>query len=123
MIIFQTLFHRVSSVLLFLFLVFPSFVSAQGIGGAKGNLSKVGAKLEAPAEVETVLGTVISTALMLVGVIFLLLMVYAGILWMTAKGDEGQIDKAKNIVTAAVIGLVLTVSANAITALVLYRFS
>ena len=68
-------------------------------------------------------GQIINTALQLVGIIFLGLMVYAGYLWMTAQGDESQIEKAKKIVTSAIIGLILTMSAYAITALITTKFS
>ena len=52
------------------------------------------------------------------GVIFLVLMVYAGYLWMTARGTEEQIEKAKKIIMAAMIGLIITLGAYSITAFV-----
>lgn len=61
------------------------------------------------------IGTVIKAALSFVGVIFLVLMVYAGYLWMTASGAEEQIEKARKIITAAIIGLIITVGAYSIT--------
>lgn len=61
------------------------------------------------------IGTVIKAALSFVGVIFLVLMVYAGYLWMTARGAEEQIEKARKIITAAIIGLIITVGAYSIT--------
>ncbi len=74
------------------------------------------------ADLPTVTGNVIGTALTLVGIIFLILMVYAGYLWMTARGDEGQVEKALGIVKTCIIGLVVVMSAYAITFLVLNRF-
>ncbi len=68
-------------------------------------------------------GQIINTALQLVGIIFLGLMVYAGYLWMTAQGAEDQVEKAKKIITSAIIGLILTMSAYAITALITAKFS
>ena len=58
---------------------------------------------------------VITPLLSLVGLIFLLLMIYAGFLWMTAAGNETQVGKAKNIMTAAVIGTIIIAAAYAIT--------
>jgi len=75
------------------------------------------------ADIGSVTGQIINTALQLVGIIFLALMVYAGYLWMTAQGEESQIEKAKKIVTSAIIGLILTMSAYAITALITTKFS
>jgi len=67
------------------------------------------------------IGLVINAALSLVGVIFLGLMVYAGFLWMTARGAEETITKAKGIITAAIIGLLLVVGAYSITSFVVPR--
>ena len=65
--------------------------------------------------VSAVAGKVIGTGLTLVGVLFFLLMIYAGISWMLARGNEEQSKKALNTVTAAIIGLVLVMASYAIT--------
>jgi hypothetical protein len=64
---------------------------------------------------ENLAGTVIKAVLGISGLIFLILMVYAGIIWMLARGDEGEVERSKNIIQAALIGLAVTVSAYAIT--------
>ena len=69
---------------------------------------------------ETV-GLIIKIALSLVGAIFLALMVYAGYLWMTAHGEQEPIDKAKKIIMASIIGLIIVVGAYSITDYVLVR--
>lgn len=71
---------------------------------------------------ETLAGSVIKAVLSVTGLIFLILMVYAGIVWMTARGDESRIEKAKDTIQAALIGLAVTVSAYAITVFVTSRF-
>ena len=63
----------------------------------------------------TVIGRIIGVFLGLLGIIFLILMLYAGFLWMTAAGNEETVAKAKRILTQAVIGLIITLSAFAIT--------
>ena len=45
-------------------------------------------------------------------------MVYAGYLWMTARENEEQATKAKTIIRTTLIGLVITLSAYAITYLI-----
>lgn len=60
-------------------------------------------------------GQVIKIVLGFVGVIFLVLTVYAGILWMTASGNEEKVTTATNILKASVVGLVIVVSAYSIT--------
>jgi len=60
-------------------------------------------------------GSVIQTLLSFLGVIFLILMVYAGFIWMTAKGDQQKVQKAKDILTNSLIGLIIVMAAYAIS--------
>lgn len=60
----------------------------------------------------------ISPALALIGVIFLVLMIYAGILWMTARGEAPQVTKARDTMIRAIIGLAIVLSAYAITSFI-----
>ena len=69
-------------------------------------------------DVPTMLGTVIGAAMSLVGVVFFVLSIYAGFLWMTARGDETQAKKARDTLTMSVIGLIIVFGAYAITAFV-----
>jgi len=66
-------------------------------------------------------GTVIKAALGISGIIFFVLMVYAGFRWMTARGEEDAITKAKRTLIGAIIGLAILVSAYAITSFVTTR--
>lgn len=63
-------------------------------------------------------GGVINAGLSLLGVLFLLLIIYGGYLWMTGGGNEEQIGRAKKIITSAVTGLIIVGAAYAITAAV-----
>ena len=58
---------------------------------------------------------VINVILSTLGVVFLILMLYGGYLWMTAVGDEARVTKAKNLINAAIIGVIVVVSAYAIS--------
>ena len=64
-------------------------------------------------------GNIINIALGILGIILVILIVYGGILWMIAMGDEKKIDKAKAILTNAIVGLVITVAAYAISSYVI----
>ncbi len=100
-------------------------VFSQGLKDANNNLNFVGSKAGAntAADLPTLVGGIISAALTLVGIIFLILMVYAGYLWMTAAGEEAQVEKAQNIIKASIIGIVVVLSAYAITTFVTSRLS
>jgi hypothetical protein len=68
--------------------------------------------------IATVLGNFAGAALALSGSIFLFLVVYGGILIMTAAGKQPQIDKGKNVIVWAIIGALILGGAYAITTLV-----
>lgn len=97
---------------------------AQGIKSIDGPLGRVitPTGFEGKKDIAPIVGTAINLVLSLVGLIFLILMVYAGILWMTARGEESQVEKAQRIIKASMIGLFVVVSAYAITFLVMSRF-
>lgn len=58
---------------------------------------------------------IIQVLLTLVGTIFFVLTVYAGYLWMTAQGNEEEIEKAKMTLRNAILGLVIVIAAYGIT--------
>ncbi|MFC1598445.1 hypothetical protein ACFL2U_00315 [Patescibacteria group bacterium] len=51
--------------------------------------------------------SVVSALLSLVGVIFFILFIYGGFIWMTAGGNDERVGKAKKIIASAVIGLAI----------------
>ncbi|MBI5077643.1 hypothetical protein HZB94_04665 [Candidatus Falkowbacteria bacterium] len=67
------------------------------------------------ANFATIIGQVIKVILAILGIIFLILIVYAGILWMTAAGEKEDIDKAQRMITQGVIGLAITLAAYTIS--------
>ncbi len=67
------------------------------------------------------ISSLVATFLSLLGVIFMVLMIYGGYNWMTAAGDETKIDKAKDTIRAAIIGLVIVIAAYGISVFVISR--
>jgi hypothetical protein len=70
---------------------------------------------------DPIIQTIIQVALSFLGIIFLILTIYGGFLWMTAAGNEEKIGTAKKILTGAIIGLIIVVAAYAISTLVIGR--
>jgi len=62
----------------------------------------------------TTVGKVIGAVLAFVGVLFLILVIYGGILWMTAAGNEQTITKARTLILNSVVGLVIVLAAYAL---------
>lgn len=67
-----------------------------------------------------IVGRFIQTFLSFLGVIFIVLAIYGGYLWMTARGSEEKVEEAQSILTNAIIGLVIIIAAYAITYFVLF---
>ncbi len=89
-------------------------------GDLEGNLDAVQSSSGlGDKELDETLGQLINVLLGLLGLIFLVLVIYSGFLWMTAGGDEKAVGKAKSILITAVIGLVILLSAYAISSFVL----
>ncbi len=65
-------------------------------------------------DVRVLFGRVISAALSVVGSFALLMVVYGGILWMTSRGDTKMVQKGKDTLIWAVLGLVIIFSSYAI---------
>ena len=58
---------------------------------------------------------IIQMMLQLLGIIFVSLVVLAGFWLITAKGDEGKIEKAHNTIQAAIVGLIIILISYSIT--------
>ncbi|MEK7665517.1 MAG: hypothetical protein AAB337_01405 [Patescibacteria group bacterium] len=99
-------------------LVAPLTVRAIDITDIETELTTVGdagyGTSGGPQSLTTTIGTIISTVLGLLGIIFLILAVYAGFLWMTSQGSEEKVKKAQQILTSSIIGLIITLAAYAI---------
>lgn len=72
-----------------------------------------------PKTIGEIVGSIIGVFLSLLGVIFLCLIIYGGFLWMTSAGNESKVLTAKKVLTQAVIGLIIILSAYGITQFVL----
>ena len=87
--------------------------ASQGYTGkAGGDIKAAGIMTSLPGAIGKVVGVVLS----LVGVAFLILMIYGGFTWMLARGNDQEVVKAKNLIQSAIIGLIIVLAAYAITA-------
>ncbi len=98
-------------------LLTPVVVSAQNdiLGLNVINNANIGLQASDP---RAVAARIINVALGFLGIIAVVIVLYGGFMWMTAAGNEERISKAKQILTAGVIGLVIIVMAWAIASYV-----
>jgi len=80
--------------------------------GEKAGVSGSGTDDES---VVTSIASVIEFVLGLLGVIFVILIIYSGFMWMTAGGNETQVENAKKIIIRATIGVIIILASYAIT--------
>jgi len=116
---------KLQKIILFftLFLLPLSFVNAQASSSPSSLKDTVGGPaqtmLQSTSLSEFSLGSVVAVviqgALGLLGIIFLIIMVFAGYRWMTASGNEEAIKTSKQMITRAIIGLIIVLMAYAIT--------
>jgi hypothetical protein len=124
-----TLFLKIAIttiVLLLAIFSFPRFAGAQSVADPNSNLQQGVQVISQPlglptTDIRLVIARIIRIALGLLGIIALILTLYAGFLWMTAGGNEEQIDSAKKVLTNAVIGLAIILSAYAIVSFVISK--
>ncbi len=81
------------------------------------------AGFNSPNTLPQIIGSVTKGFLSLLGVIFMGYIVYAGSLWLNARGEEEKITKAKAIIRGSIIGLIIVFVAYAITGFVITRIS
>jgi hypothetical protein len=109
-----------ASICLAVFLLSPFLVwagssatdSLVNVGTGFGNAPYATADRDKLAEI---IGIVIQAFLGLLGVLFLVYMLYAGYNWMIAQGDEERVTRAKDTIQRAIIGLIVIIGAYAIS--------
>jgi hypothetical protein len=120
---------KLFSRLLLLGLVLPFAARAQGSDSFAGRVLDGATRASDPSglttadSLEVVIGNVIAAALSLVGVLLVLIMIYAGFTWMTAGGSEEKIKTARSWIMNSIIGLVIVFAAYAIVRFVLLQLA
>ena len=77
---------------------------------------------DAVGTTEELVGKIVRVVLSFLGVIFLVLIIYGGYMWMLARGNEQQVEKAKNVIIAAIIGMIIVLAAYAISGFIIDQF-
>ena len=96
-----------------------ALAAAPNISGSDSPLGSVGdaagVAQTSNTDLPQIVGQIIKVVLSFLGVIAVILVIYAGFLWMTAGGSSEKVDKAKSIMVQAAIGLVIILAAYSIT--------
>lgn len=101
----------------FLLVAGPVFAAAPDVGVSFGDRIGLGS-----GDPRVMAGRIIQVLLGFIAIIMVSLFIYAGFLWMTAAGNEAQIETAKDTLKRAVIGLLIILMAFSITQFVISKF-
>ncbi len=107
-----------SCLMLLFFVISIQAIAAEKINyglGDTANESGLHVKGTVEPDISTNIGSMIGAGLSFIGILFFILMIYAGFLWMTARGNEEQITKSMSIMMQASIGLIIVAGAYLIT--------
>lgn len=120
----QSAWMKVGSVVSMLATPFVVAAETTGLKGAADIVSGVGKTAgfqvaDTGADLPSIIGKIISAALGFLGIVLLGYLLFAGFLWMTSGGESEKADQAKKMIQNAIIGLVIIVSAYAISSFVL----
>ncbi|MEI6835252.1 MAG: hypothetical protein WCK59_00235 [Candidatus Falkowbacteria bacterium] len=119
--------YTISFIFLSVFLwTTPLFASSLKDGfSATGNLDKFAqeANYSVPQTPEYYVGLFLNGLFSLLGIITMGLIFYSGFVWMTARGNEAKVTKAKDNLTDALLGLLFIVGGYALTYFILKIFT
>lgn len=104
-------------------LLFFRLVLAQDLGLEVVENNFSGALGESGTDPRNIIANVINIALGFLGIIAVGIVLYAGFLWMSSNGEEDKVSRAKQILRAGAIGLLIILSAWAIVTFVISKIS
>ena len=99
------------SLLIISLLTLPTLTAAQGLKNINQGIDVTaqGAGIKGESNLVQFLAMIVQGLLALIGLVFVILIIYGGFQWMTAMGQEDKIAKAKKVITNSVIGLIIIV--------------
>lgn len=110
-------FLNIAIVLSIVFFVFlsPLVSSASTQTGLEQAAKEGFSGTPAITDIPQAIGKIVGLALSFIGLAFFVLMIYGGFIWMFARGNDQDVQKAKDLIQAAIIGLIIVLAAYAIT--------
>lgn len=107
-------------VTIFSFFPIHKHASAKGLWdsqvgmGSSGEIGKSFETTGTPRDIRVILARLIKVFLGFLGIIFMILLVFAGFKWMTAGGNEKNVSDAQAQIRTAIIGLIIIMMAYSI---------
>ncbi len=72
---------------------------------------------------EQLLNSVLNIVYFIIGTVSVIVVIISGLMYTISSGDSGRVSRAKNMLVFAIVGLIIAISAYAITNFIMGRFS
>jgi len=86
------------------------YLTGGGTDGSFGDTVGLG-----NSDLKTSIGSIINVALGFLGIVAVVIVLYGGFMWMTARGEQQKVEKAQKVIVQGIIGIAIILSAWAIT--------
>lgn len=90
---------------LLIFQFVPAF--AQGLIQSTDVPSRISETTGGQGSIRPLILTILNFFLGFLGLLAVLMVIYGGMLYMIAQGDQGKVDKGRKIITYAIIGIII----------------
>ena len=110
---------RLASGLAIISLLAVCFVFAPQVFAQDANLAALAEAGVPSADIRLIIARLIRTVVSLLGIVLVIMIVYAGYLYMLSKGDPEKVKRAWGIIRSALIGLAIVLSSYVITTFVI----
>jgi hypothetical protein len=89
----------------------PQSAADKALSGLDTTADPAGLKVDTTKfNLPTVIGKALSILMSILGLIFLIIVVYGGVKWMTAKGEAKEVEDARSMIIQGAIGLAVTLA-------------
>ena len=110
----KNIFKNLLIIFILSIILMPNFGYANVLSDIDSNLTNFQNKVGLPSGAVSPVGwiiNIINMALGLLGLFFVILIMYGGFTWMTAQGDDKKVQKAKDIIKNSIYGIAIVLLA------------
>ena len=112
------MFKKIFITIAFLILISIPIVGFAQVNVGENYAANIGLGAKNPREIAA---KVVNISLGFLSIVAVFIILYGGYLWMTSQGEQDKVEKAKKVLTSAVIGLIIILSAWAIAWFIISR--
>lgn len=97
--------------------------AATDFGGEMLESLAINAGYNTEHKITAIIGSILKVIISLFGIFALIILVYAGVLWMFSKGDPVKIQKAKKLIASGLVGMLIIISSYAIVSFIIGKIT